>query len=288
MNTAKVIATDLDGTLFYPRKRIKMIPSDSRKFLERFIDDGGRLVIVSGRNRYFGEKVERNLKRHVDVVGCNGAFVTCNGMVIQEKCFPTDELKQMLKEVRREYHFMVASLFCRHRNFVIDSGIMNWRTLLGYRMYQFMQGVYREPVQISDKLFYEELEKGEVYKVLLITGIMPKYKEIARQITETLTKTYPNMVFAWSDQAIEITPKGCSKSSGLAFYLDYNKISSDNILVVGDSGNDISMFQAFQPTSFCMAHSSPDVQKHAAHIIQRFSDLKEYIYPSVEKNNPLD
>lgn len=288
MNTAKVIATDLDGTLFYPRKRIKMIPKDSRRFLEHFIDDGGRLVLVSGRNRYFGEKVGHNLKRSIDIIGCNGAFVTCNNMLIQEKCFPVDELKQMLKEVRREYHFMVVSLFCRHRNLVVDTGIMNWRTRFGYRFYQFIQGVYREPALMSDKVFYEELEKGEVYKVLLIVGILPRDKQKAQQITDVLSKAYPDMVFAWTDQAIEVTPKGCSKSSGLAFYLEYNKISSDNILVVGDSGNDISMFEAYQPTSFCMAHSPKDVQKHAAHIIQRFSNLKKYIYPSVEIDNPQD
>ena len=47
----KVIATDLDGTLFYPKRRVRMIKSKSLKFLRRHIDNGGRLVLVSGRKR---------------------------------------------------------------------------------------------------------------------------------------------------------------------------------------------------------------------------------------------
>jgi hypothetical protein len=57
---------------------------------------------------------------------------------------------------------------------------------------------------------------------------------------------YPEAEFSWVEQCIEITPKGCSKSEGIAFYLDYNHLSRDNVLVIGDSGNDISMFEAFK------------------------------------------
>jgi hydroxymethylpyrimidine pyrophosphatase-like HAD family hydrolase len=56
----------------------------------------------------------------------------------------------------------------------------------------------------------------------------------------------------------------------------------DNVLVVGDSGNDISMFQAFPGRSFCMDHSLEDVKQHASFVIKRFSDIENYVYPSAE------
>src|SRR5574344_449686 len=112
----KVIATDLDGTLFYPRKRIRMISSDNRSFINKFMDDGGRLLLVSGRNRYFGEKVGKNLKRQVDVVGCNGAFVLSHGQMVKESYFDKDCLKTILKETRREYKIPLVMLFTKNHN----------------------------------------------------------------------------------------------------------------------------------------------------------------------------
>ena len=60
------------------------------------------------------------------------------------------------------------------------------------------------------------------------------------------------------------------------------------MLVVGDSGNDISMFEAYQKNSFCMEHSPDAVKKHAAHVVKRFYDLEKYLYPSEERNKPLE
>ena len=57
MKSVKLIATDLDGTLFYPKKRSHMVTKENRAFIHRFVGDGGRILLVTGRNAYFGEKV---------------------------------------------------------------------------------------------------------------------------------------------------------------------------------------------------------------------------------------
>jgi Cof subfamily protein (haloacid dehalogenase superfamily) len=287
MALKKVIATDLDGTLFYPRKRIRMISADNRQFINKFMDDGGRLLIVSGRNRFFGEKVGANLHRQVDVVGCNGAFVLSNDVLVKESFFDKETLKQILKEVQREYHIPLIMLFTKHRNIVIPKTGVNWATSFAYAAYQSCQGTYREPVIRSDRVYYEELEKGEVYKAMLFFGVFKKAKKKAMEATKQLQERYPQAEFAWSEQTIEITPKGCAKSVGIQFYLDYNHINRDNVLVIGDSGNDISMFESFQDLSFCMDHSPDAVKKHAKHVIKRFYDLESYIYPSEESSNKI-
>jgi Cof subfamily protein (haloacid dehalogenase superfamily) len=284
MGLKKVIATDLDGTLFYPRKRIRMIGKDNRQFIEKFMDDGGRLLLVSGRNRYFGEKVGANLKRNVDVVGCNGTFVLSNGALIKETFFAKESLKTILKEAQREYALPMVMLFTKHRNIVIPRSGIGRMAGLAYTVYQTFQGTYREPIVRSDRVYYEELEKGEVYKAMLFFGISGKAKRKAMEANKLMRLRYPDAEFSWVDQAIEITPKGCTKSSGIEFYLDYNHLNRDNVLVVGDSGNDISMFESFKEQSFCMEHSPDAVQKHAKHIIKRFYDLETYIYPSEETN----
>lgn len=287
MATNKVIATDLDGTLFYPRKRFKMISNETKEFCLRFLNDGGRLLLVSGRNRNYGEKVCRALGRELDMVMCNGALVVSNGHVIKESTFDKDLLKKMLSEICSSYRIPVVILFTKHRNMVTTNAGMSLLTGAMYSTYQFLQGVYRETIIQSEKVFREELEKGEVYKVMLIFGAFGKAKRIARKANKELRERYPEAEFSWSSQAIEVTTAGTTKSNGIAFYLEYNGIPADNVLVVGDSGNDISMFEAFKDGSYCMSHSPETIQKHASHIIKRFVDLEDYVYPSVETDSHM-
>lgn len=55
----KIIATDLDGTLFYPKDRINIICKENLFFIQSFIDNGGKLVIVSGRSLLYGKKFKK-------------------------------------------------------------------------------------------------------------------------------------------------------------------------------------------------------------------------------------
>lgn len=286
MVNGKVIAVDLDGTLFYPPKRIRMISGGNRAFIYRFMDDGGKLLLVSGRNLYTPEKVASVLGRELDVVGCNGAFVISGGHYVKEAFLDRAFVKTMLKEVGREFHIPLTMLFTKHRNIVMPVTGVSRFTGMCYSVYQASQLAYRDPVIRSDKAYVEELEKGEIYKVMLFFGIAGKAVEMARKCNEILKERYPEAEFSWCRQTVEITPKGCTKDSGIASYLEYNRIEKDNVLVVGDSGNDISMFEAFKENSFCMEHSPVAVKEHAAHVVKRFYDLEGYLYPSEERKDP--
>ena len=65
---AKVLVIDLDGTLFYPKKRVRMISRKNVKFIRRFIDDGNKVVICSGRNLPYAQKVIEKINRPLDVI----------------------------------------------------------------------------------------------------------------------------------------------------------------------------------------------------------------------------
>jgi Cof subfamily protein (haloacid dehalogenase superfamily) len=260
-----------------------MIPKDNREFITKFTGDGGRLLLVSGRGKEFSEKVRENLDMPVDFIGYNGAIVFQKDRIIHETFFQKDNLKQILTDCGREYNLRLILLFTKDRNIVINRTDVSRTTNLFYFLYQLLQGCYKEKFIRSDRIYEEEIEKGEVYKAMLLFGVGPKAKIRAREANKVLRLRYSEAEFSWSDQCIEVTPMGCSKSSAIEFYLDYNHISRDNVLVVGDSGNDISMFEAFKKNSFCMEHGSDEVKKHATHVIKRFYDLASYIYPSEEK-----
>ena len=282
MKSVELIATDLDGTLFYPKKRSRMVTKENRAFIHRFIGDGGRVLLVTGRNAYFGEKVGSKIGLPFDYIACNGSLVVSGGKRIFEKGIPNEEARKIVSDLQNDHEAKLIFLFTKDHNMVCQrKEIAKW-VKMGYSIYRIFEGTYREPYFKDDELFEKELESGIIYKILMFPGFGKKSIPFSFELAKKLQPMYPDLNIVASEQAIEITAQGCTKREGLSFYLDYNQINVDNVLVVGDSGNDISMFQAFPGRSFCMDHSLEDVKQHASFVIKRFSDIENYVYPSAE------
>ena len=45
----KVLATDLDGTLFYPKRKISLISGKNKKFLRKFVKEGKKVILVTAK-----------------------------------------------------------------------------------------------------------------------------------------------------------------------------------------------------------------------------------------------
>ena len=68
----KIIATDLDGTLFYPKDTKEMISKPNLFFLQNFIDNGGKTILISGRSHLYCQKTVKKIisvfqKRHLSM-----------------------------------------------------------------------------------------------------------------------------------------------------------------------------------------------------------------------------
>ena len=53
----KALATDLDGTLFYPKRKLRLMRSKNVRFLKKLISQGKKVILVTGRNRLVSSKV---------------------------------------------------------------------------------------------------------------------------------------------------------------------------------------------------------------------------------------
>ncbi len=278
----QVLATDLDGTLFYPKSRISIVNSKNQALIRDFLSRGGRVAMVSSRAEPFLAKVKSKLNIPLDYIGCDGTFINVDGKNVLDRVFDPVMAKQLIAEIRRDYDPGLILMATRDYPTIMTRTKVNKITNIFYFIYEAVQGAYREPWVRSDHFFYSELAKGEVRKLMVLIGLTRKNQLKAEKITAHLAEKYPDFEFTWLNQFIEITPKGCSKASGVGFYLDYLGISHDNVLVVGDSGNDVPMFQAFHANSYCMAHAKPSVREKAAHVISRVSDLYPTLCPSVD------
>lgn len=277
----KVLATDLDGTLFYPKKPVKLVHSKNKALVREFITNGGRVVLVSSRAEPFLNKVKQRLDAEVDFIGCDGTFINIGGKHVFENTFDPEKSKQMIMEIRNEFDPGLILMATKEHPAIMTRTRVSRVSNVGYFLYEAFQGAYREPWIRSDHFFYSELAKGGVRKLMILIGITKKKKALAEKLTNVFAERYPEFEFMWLNQFIEVTPKGCSKAAGVTFYLDYLGLNHDNVLVVGDSGNDAPMFEAFYENSYCMSHASDSVKAKAAHVIDHVFDLYPVLCPSV-------
>lgn len=273
----KLIATDLDGTFFYPKRKIGMIPRRSLKFVRQFIADGGKILLVTGRSHFFTIHVEEKVGANLDVIGMNGAYMLIDGEVYEEH-FLSSIVTSLVDDVNDKFKVKGMMLLSKRYPLLIDGPDMTMFRKYFYRFYYWSQGVYAEDYLVSHSLFQNELRGNNVYKIMFYFGLTKKGNDRASEVNKYIRAHYGDSLEAsWTGGFIEITPKGTNKANGIKKYLKLKGINEDEVVVVGDSGNDISMFNAFYERSFCMGHASKKVKKYAKHIIRRFHDLQAYL-----------
>ena len=283
----KALVTDLDGTLFYPKKPRKLVCQKNKALAKDFVAAGGRIAVATSRSETIIPKLDERLGVSYDFIGADGTMIRIDGKLVRDEVMPVEKTKQLLSELRQKYDPGLILMTTRNYPNVMTKTRVSHVTNFLYFVYEAFQGIYRESFVRSDAMFYSELNKGEVRKIMVLIGLTKKKQLLAEKITKDLVARYPDFEFSWLNQFIEITPKGCSKASAVSFYLDYLGINQDNVLVVGDSGNDVPMFEAFHENSYCMEHAKDSVKSKAAHVVSHVYDLRPVLCPSVD-NTPTE
>ena len=273
----KIIATDLDGTLFYPKDKIEMISPKNLYFLQNFIDEGNKVVIISGRSIDFGKKVINKIGRDCSIIGFNGTCVYSDNQFIEKKTMPNELVKEFIDDT-----------FQTCKNFGVflmtDKGVsVHLKTKSKFlrwcaKVYYKSQKIYAEQFSSLESDYEHELAYGNIYKAMLFFGISKRKMKAASEANKILRNSFENFECSWSGPVIEVTLKGCSKANALKDFIKLKNYSKDDVYVVGDSGNDISMFKEFYENSFCMEHSPKSIKKYARYTIDKFEDLSRYIY----------
>ena len=112
---------------------------------------------------------------------------------------------------------------------------------------------------------------------MIFFGLGKNKGKLSKEINKELREKFPEIESSWSLIVNELTPKGCNKGEGLKRYCKLVNIDPKDLYVVGDSGNDITMFNYFHENSYCMAHAYPSVKKYAKHIIAHVYNLGKLV-----------
>ncbi len=277
-NMPKLLACDLDGTLFYPRQIGRCISRKNIKFLRRWIDSGNKVVLITSRSLEFVERLKKEIKRPFDVMPCTSAQIFHDGELVRHVWMPNEELFKIFKKIDERYKPLGYLLTAEGQPCVAyNTKRARLFFMIFYHMWYTFQFKYREPSISSNELFLDLMKNGKVYKVMIFFGLGKKKGPLSKEINKELRDNFPQIESSWSLIVNELTPKGCNKGEGIEEYCKITGIPEEDVYVIGDSGNDIAMFQKYYEHSYCMSHAYPSVKKYAKHTVSRVYKLDKLV-----------
>lgn len=275
----KLLATDLDGTLFYPKRRIKGLSTKNRNFLREYTKKGHSLVLVSGRNINVCHRISKKIGSPVSMIGCNGSVIYKDNEFFDDNPMNHDDIKEFY-ESNKYADNVVAWVFMSDRYPLILVPVrLNPLTQIGVKLYLYFQFFYRDKFVFGEKHLQKLLndKDARIYKMMAMYGVGQKKIETARLETEKFFDAYgTKFEILWSREAIEFMKKGVNKANALKKFINVLKIKEDDVAVVGDSGNDVPLFESFS-NSFVMSNAPEEVKNKAKTQIESVYCIQDYI-----------
>ncbi|MDK0979129.1 Cof-type HAD-IIB family hydrolase [Clostridium perfringens] len=232
----KLVCIDMDGTLLDSHHRVS---ERNKEALKKAIEKGVHIAISTGR-------VFPSARIYGNIIGVNAPLICSNGSYIKDK--NTDEVI-FKSTLDRETYFKICDIINKYKFLAyVDStdGLIADTDIPEDDSHRLMNSWVDEEEKI--KFYkYDDLrdaydEHGEdILKFIIIKKEEGPNIEEAKDEFEGLEGV--DLVYASWGGCIEIMKKGTSKGSAVKALADKLRISLEEVICIGDSGNDVSMLE---------------------------------------------
>ena len=223
----RMIVSDLDGTML---NAAFQIPKENIEAVKEAAGKGVLVTIATGRMYRSALPYAKELGIDVPLIAYNGAIVkTVGGERIETSFLPPDVVRKVLKFVFSNGWYVQ----------LYRDGNLYYEVLKETaRAYEKASGVPGEAVGKEGLLERAD----EVPKLLVVTKDGPSGDEALRLLAEAFPDEI--MVMKSTDTYIEVVSPGVSKAKAVLSLAKSRGIEADEIMALGDSGNDVSMLKA--------------------------------------------
>lgn len=122
-------------------------------------------------------------------------------------------------------------------------------------------------VQFLDKS--KLLEKDYAINIISIYAI-DNNVDNAEKLKNYINSNYGEFITAYRNKCfVDVVFKNCSKASGIEEICDKFKLSDDSVYVIGDSWNDLSMFERYT-NSYTFSYAEEELKPNAKNIVDAF------------------
>ncbi|MBF8970811.1 MULTISPECIES: Cof-type HAD-IIB family hydrolase [unclassified Streptococcus] len=254
MDTSKIIALDLDGTLLNDQQQIS---SKSQDVLKKIQDQGHKIIITTGRPYRSALPYYQQLELETPLITFNGALTTLPGKKwVHEKEYTIDksylvDLVDRQEEVQAD--FIVSEY--RKKFFVHQQDVSSLDPqLLGV-----------DKITAQHQLIPQKITKNP-NAILFQT----RFKDSDGLAQELMNYYQGEMtVSSWGGpyNILECTPKGVHKARALKYLLDLYQKQPAELIAFGDQLNDKEML-AFAGTGYAMQNANTKLIDYADQQIQ--------------------
>lgn len=234
-NNIKLICLDLDGTTL---KDVSSISEKNKDMIKKIHDRGIKIALASGRILshclYFSELIDVPAY----IVGNNGTYVYDkeNDKKIYSSLLGVDNLLKI-------HNFVKGKSFNVHYS-TIDTMYTNIN-LTAYHNEEEKGKYAMKEVVISnekDDKQWKSVFENNNDKILKAVISSDNEKQLEDLIKNIDPEGAFELEYSW-ENTVEILKKGEGKGRGLKSLKKYLNLGTENVMCIGDSGNDISMFK---------------------------------------------
>ena len=244
----RFLASDLDGTLVHENK----IHEDDIKAISKLKEKGHKFIISTGRSYKGVEEVINNYDIDYDyLLLCNGGLIIDgNNKVVLDEWVPSEIAQEIVDEFY-DYGNVLIYLDNSTNTILVDNHDVDKSKIMD------MFDYFTDKIDIA-----KAMNMTDDYKILSVFTT-DKDVEKAEKIKKKIESKYGDYVEVYRNQFfVDIAPKGCSKGAGLLKILELENKKEDILFTVGDSFNDISMFNITE-NSYTFNHAEDKVKAHA-------------------------
>ncbi|MDX8047661.1 HAD family hydrolase [Gracilibacillus sp. S3-1-1] len=259
----RLFATDLDGTLL---KRGNIIKQEDIDAIGRLHEQQIDFAVATGRMERDIIRISQEIKHDAHRISQNGAFAhTKNNDVILANTFDVATSKALHKAVSA-----FTTPFCIT---TADEAYISFKTPEIKAMDDYAYFPIVEGVDFEDD-YNDEFLPSRYMLIGDEKDILNSQKQIDEAFHE-VSESYQS-----DPRCVDIVPKGVSKAAGLTALAKHLHIELHEIAVIGDSFNDIPMFN-MTPHSFAMSTAPKTVQQQAAHVVDDVFEAIDFIQSKV-------
>ncbi len=251
MEPIRLIAVDLDGTLFDSSSRI---PARNLAALWEAASRGVYVAVATGRIYLSAQRISASIAAGQPYLSSNGAVVGVNGEKDFRHVFLMDD-RDVEAALKR-----AAALQCEFHLHTLDGRMLHLaterkRALYGDTPFQDAAGQVWNVLLPQEELLKEC--RGQTIKLLVQSDDVSRIPRFRSKLDETRY----TMASSWFDN-VELMAPGADKGGGLRALASALSIPLSQVMALGDNENDLPMFRA-AGFPVAMGNASPAVKREA-------------------------
>lgn len=227
----KLVVSDMDGTFLDDKKSIS---EENKKAVGLLKEQDIHFCICTGRLYASAHLIAQELGNEFPIISCNGGFIKnpSTDRILYHKPLPTELARKIVETIMKYdvvFHFYDEdTVFSNKKEYTAKTYINRFGHL------------EEKPVKVVVSEKISDYVHDKIYKVILFTNDSAVLQSIWDEI-----KSLTGVVITQSNHNnLEIVSDNVSKGNAVRMLADELGITSDEIFVIGDQMNDMSMFAA--------------------------------------------